>query len=80
MFGRKKRKFSEIQLSILKRLRRGKKTIYQLSKETRTHFRTIRHQLVLLRGHGYVDLAFELDHIKIFAINNKGEEYLKRCS
>jgi len=77
MFGEKKRKFPEIQLGILRMLSAKQATIYQLSKKTKTDFRTVRHQLILLRGQGYVDLVFEHSHIKVFAINGKGNDYLK---
>jgi len=78
MFGEKKRKFEEIQLGILRSLRTKKHTTYQISKKTRTHFRTVKHQLILLRGQGYVDLVFELDHIKVFAITKQGYKYMRK--
>lgn len=78
MFGEKKRKFSEIQLVILRSLRAKQKTIYQIAQKAKTDFRTVRHQLILLRGQGYVNLVFEHDHIKVFAITNSGISYLRK--
>ncbi len=78
MFGEKKRKFKAIQLVILRKLRTKQRTIYQIAKQTKTDFRTIRHQLILLRGQGYVELAFELAHIKVFAITKQGYKYLRK--
>tara|TARA_Y100000310_G_C20122533_1_gene552112 strand:+ start:240 stop:488 length:249 start_codon:yes stop_codon:yes gene_type:complete len=76
MFGEKKRKFKEIQLVVLRILKTKKRTIYQIAKKTKTDFRTVRHQLILLRGQGYVNLDFELEHIKVFAITEEGIKYL----
>jgi len=78
MFGKKKRKFSEIQLFILRNLRTKQRTIYQIAKKIKTDFRTVRHQLILLRGQGYVNLIFELDHIKVFSITKQGYKYLRK--
>ena len=77
MFGDKKRKFKEIQLVILKTLKSKQATIYQIAKKTKTDFRTIRHQLILLKVQDYVELIFEINHIRVFAITNKGNNYLK---
>ena len=78
MFGTKKRKFSEIQLAVLRALRTKQKTIYQVAQKAKTDFRTIRHQLILLRGQGYVNLIFEHDHIKVFSITAEGYKYLRK--
>jgi predicted transcriptional regulator len=78
MFGEKKRSFKEIQLVVLRKLRTKQKTIYQIAKQTKTHFRTIRHQLILLKNQGYVNLVFELDHIRVFAITKQGYKYLRK--
>ena len=77
MFGEKKRSFKELQLVILRKLR-TKKTIYQIAKQTKTDFRTVRHQLILLRGQGYVNLVFEHNHIRVFAITEQGYKYLRK--
>ena len=73
-----KRKYNKIQLDILRSLRTKQMTIYQIAKKTKTDFRTIRHQLILLKGLDYVHLAFEHDHIRVFAITNEGYTYLRR--
>jgi len=78
MFGEKKRTFTEIQLVILRKLRTKQKTVYQIAKQTKTDFRTVRHQLILLRGQGYIDLVFSLNHIKVFAITELGNKYLRK--
>lgn len=78
MFGEKKRKFKEIQLEILIQLSNKEATTYQLAKKTKTDFRTIRHQLILLKGQDYVSLVFELNHIKVFAITKKGLNHIKK--
>ena len=78
MFGEKKRSFKEIQLVILRKLRTKQRTIYHIAKKTKTHFRTIRHQLILLKAQGYVNLVFELNHIKVFAITKQGYKYLRK--
>jgi predicted transcriptional regulator len=78
MFGTKKRKFAEIQLEILRSLKKKQCTIYQIAKKNHTDFRTVRHQLILLKGQDYVSLIFELNHIKVFSITKKGEKYIKK--
>ncbi len=77
MFGERKRRFSEIQLVILRTLKTKQRTIYQIAKKTKTDFRTVRHQLILLRGQGYIELVFELNHIRVFAITKDGSRYLR---
>ena len=74
----KKRRFTDIQLLILRVLRTKQKTIYQIAKKLATDFRTVRHQLILLRGQGYIGLVFEHDHIKVFAITSQGYKYLRK--
>lgn len=78
MFGEKKREFKEIQLVILRALKAKQATIYQIAKKTKTDFRTVRHQLILLRGQGYVGLVFELNHIKVFAITKEGYSHMRK--
>ena len=78
MFGERKHTFKEIQLLILRKLRTKEKTIYQIAKKTKLDFRTVRHQLILLRGQGYVNLIFEHAHIKVFAITKLGYKYLRK--
>jgi len=78
MYGTKKRKFEEIQLDILKSLNKKNNTIYHIAKKIKTDFRTVRHQLILLRGQGYCDLVFELEHIKVFGITKLGKKYLRK--
>ena len=76
MFGKKKRRFSEIRLVILRELKQKQSTIYQLAKKTKTDFRTIRHQLILLKGQDYASLIFELNHIRVYDITDKGKKYM----
>lgn len=78
MFGERKRRFEEIQLVILRAFRSKQKTTYQIAKQTKTDFRTVRHQLILLRGQGYIELVFELNHIRVFAITKDGNKHLKK--
>lgn len=78
MFGEKKRTYKGIQLVILRKLRTKQKTIYQIAKQSKTHFRTIRHQLALLTDLRYVELIFQLDHIKVVAITKQGYKHLRK--
>ena len=76
MFGSKKRSYRELQTLILKALKKEKLTTYELVKRTSLHFYVVQHQLILLKGHDYVILAFKHKKFRLFAITEDGLKYL----
>jgi len=78
MFGNKKRTYRELQVIILKSLRKGNKTIYEIAKENSLHFYVVQRQLILLKGQDYVNLEFEHGKFRLFTITKKGLSYLRR--
>ncbi len=77
MFGTRKRTFNELQLLILKALLKDKLTIYEITKKTFLHFYVVQRQLILLKGADYISLEFEHNQFRLFAITQKGIEYLE---
>jgi len=80
LFGTEKRTFVELQLIILKTLREGDSTIYNIAKKNSLHFHTVQHQLILLRGQDHVKLAFEHKKFRLFSITKKGKDYLRKLN
>ena len=80
MFGERKRTFKELQVLILKTLKKDKATIYGIAQATKLHFHVIEHQLILLRGQDYVSLDFEHKRFRLFAITEKGISYLRKLT
>lgn len=78
MYGNRKRTYKELQLIILKSLNKGKKTIYDISKENKLHFHVVERQLVLLKGNDYVTLSFEHKRFKLYELTLKGSKYLRK--
>ena len=77
MFGSKKRTFKSLQTIILKTLQNEKHTPYEIAKKTSLHFNVVQNQLILLKGHDYVN---EHKHFKLFTITEKGLKYLSKES
>ena len=77
MFGENKRTFGELQLIIMRALKDRKATPYEIARRTSLHFSVVEHQLILLKGQDYAALVFEHGRFKLFAITEKGKEYLK---
>lgn len=80
MFGNRKRTYRELQTIILKALKKDKHTIYELVKKTSLHFHVVQRQLILLKGHDYVIVAFEHKKFRLFAITKKGIKYLRKIT
>lgn len=76
MFGTGKKRFVELQFIILKTLKHGDSTIHNIAKENSLHFHTVQHQLILLKGQDYVNLAFEHKKFRLFSITEKGKKRL----
>tara|TARA_Y100000310_G_scaffold278082_1_gene296308 strand:+ start:430 stop:768 length:339 start_codon:yes stop_codon:yes gene_type:complete len=80
MFGDRKRTYRELQLIILKTLKKGNFTIYELAKRAKLHFNVVQHQLILLKGQDYVDLVFEHKKFRLFGMSEKGKKYLRKLT
>ncbi len=80
MFGTRKKTFKELQLIILKTLKRGDSTTHHISKKNSLHFNTVQHQLILLKGYDYVNLVFEHKRFRLFSITKKGKKHLKKLA
>ncbi len=78
MFGTRKRTFRELQILILKTLKKERLTIYEIAKRASLHFHVVQHQLILLKGQDYVRVDFEHKRFKLFAITKKGLKYLRK--
>lgn len=80
MFGESKRTFRELQTIILKTLKKGKATAYDISKETGLHYNVVSHQLILLKGHDFASLDFEHKRFRLYSITDKGLKYLRKIT
>jgi len=80
MFGNRKRTYIELQIAILKILKQGKFTPYEIAKRTSLHFHVVQHQLILLKGMDYANLEFEHKRFRLFAITEKGIKYLRKLT
>ena len=78
MFGEKKRTFKELQKLILSSLRTKKLTPNQISKKANIRWEVVSHQLILLKGQGYVEDFFVHVRFKIFSITKEGINYLRK--
>ena len=74
MFGEKKRTFKELQKLILSTLKDDKLTINQISKKAKIRWEVVAHQLILLKGKGYVGEFFVHVRFKIFSITEEGKK------
>lgn len=80
MFGERKRTFRELQILILKTLKKENLTIYEIAKLTKLHFNVIEHQLILLKGQDYVKVEFEHKRFRLYAITPHGVKYLRKLT
>ncbi len=80
MYGTKKRTYRELQILILKTLKKEAKTIYDIAKDQKLHFHVVERQLILLKGRDYVSLAFERKRFRLYAITDKGMKYLRKLT
>lgn len=80
MFGDRKRTYRELQILILKALKKEDLTVYELSKKTSLHFHVVKHQLILLKGQDYTEVAFKHKRFKLFAITEQGLKYLRKIT
>lgn len=80
MFGARKRTYRELHIPILRALKGEKCTIYGIAKKASLHFNVVRHQLILLKGQDYVNLAFEHNQFRLFEISEKGMKYLRKIT
>lgn len=80
MFGERKRNYRELQIIILKALKKDNLTIYELAKRTKLHFNVVQHQLILLKGQDYASLVFEHRKFRLFGITPKGAEHLRKVT
>ena len=78
MFGKKKRPFKELQKLILRTLRTKKLTKRQIADKIKADWRTIDHQIILLKGQDYVSLLFQHHRMKVYEITKDGLRYLKK--
>lgn len=80
MFGTRKRAYKELQILILRALKRKKSTVYEIAKRKSLHFHVVRHQLAILLKGGYVAVNFEYKRFRLFAIIEDGLKYLRGLS
>ncbi len=80
MYGTKKRTYRELQILILKTLKKEDKTIYDIAKDQKLHFHVVERQLILLKGRDYASLAFEHKRFRLYAITDKGMKYLRKLT
>ncbi len=80
MFGERKRTFRELQILILKALKKERLTKYEIAKKASLHFHVVQHQLILLKGQDYVSLDFEHKRFRLFAITKEGLKYLRKLT
>jgi DNA-binding transcriptional ArsR family regulator len=75
-----KRKFSDLRKIILKDLYDGKKTVNQISSETKINWKTVDNHLIYLVGTGMVQVVFSSPYVKIFELTEQGKEYVGHLS
>jgi predicted ArsR family transcriptional regulator len=80
MFGERKRTYLELQILILKSLKKGNLTVYELAKRTKLHFNVVKHQLILLKGQDFVEVCFKHNQFKLFGLLKDGEKYLRKIT
>ena len=80
MFGEKKRTYNELQKLILIALRTKKLTKNQISRKTGIRWEVVDRQLILLKGHDYVEIFFAHEKMKIFSITKEGLKYLRKIT
>ncbi len=73
----KKRRFSELRDLILANLRKGRKTVNQISQETGINWKTVDNHLVYLVGKEMAIIVYSSPYVKIFELSESGKEYLK---
>ena len=80
MFGTRKRTYKELQILILRALKKEKSTIYEVAKKRALHFHVAERQLILLEKLGYVALDFGYGRFRLFAITENGLKYLRKIT
>lgn len=80
MFGEKKRTYKELQKLILIALRTKKLTKNQISKKTGIRWEVVDRQIILLKGHDYVEIFFAHERMKIFTITKDGLRRLRKLT
>ena len=78
MSKKKKRSYKELQKLILRALRTKKLTKNQISRKTSLEWKVVRTQIILLKGHDYVETFFAHETMTIFSITKLGLKYLKK--
>ncbi len=72
-----KRTFSDIRDLILVNLYNSKKTVNQISTETKINWKTVDNHLIYLVGKGMAQVVFSSPYVKIFELTELGKEYLE---
>ena len=73
----KKRRFGELRDIILKGLKKGRKTVNQISQETGINWKTVDNHLIFLVGKGMVSVVYSSPYVKIFELSEEGKKYLE---
>lgn len=73
-----KRTFNEIRKKILKDLKKGQKTVNQISSETGINWKTVDNHITYLIGKGFAEVVFESRYVRIYQISDKGKEVVKQ--
>ena len=72
-----KRRFGDIRKNILLSLAGQRNTINDISKKTKTNWKTVENHLNYLRGRGLVNEAFSSEYVRIFELTPEGQEFIK---
>ena len=73
-----KRAFPEIRKKLLLTLRSGELTVNNLSKLSGVNWKTADNHLIYLIGKGFVKEVFVSSYVKIYALTEKGLEFIKK--
>jgi len=72
-----KRRFRDIRELILKSLYSKRKTVNQISSDTKINWKTVDNHLIYLIGRGLVEIVFSSPYVKIFELTEVGKDYLE---
>jgi len=72
-----KRRFRDIRVLILKSLYSERKTVNQISSETKINWKTVDNHLIYLIGKGLVEIVFSSPYVKIFELTETGKDYME---
>ncbi len=72
-----KRRFRDIRHLILKSLYSKRKTVNQISSDTKINWKTVDNHLIYLMGRELVEIVFSSPYVKIFELTETGKDFLE---